>query len=102
MKDIEWLNLRATEEGTIVPVKAVPGSSRDRVVGVLGDRLKIAASAAPEKGKANAAIARTLAKALGVDPRSISLAAGATSPRKGFLVAGLTADQVRARLAKLA
>lgn len=100
MKGIERLNLRASSEGTIVPVKATPGSSRDKVVGVLGDHLKTATSAVPEKGQANAAIAGILAAALGVDPRDVSLVAGATRPQKQFLIKGITADQVRAKLAE--
>ncbi|KKK79180.1 hypothetical protein LCGC14_2836110, partial [marine sediment metagenome] len=41
----------------MIAVKAVPGASRDRVVGVLGDCLKVATSQPAEKGKANKAIA---------------------------------------------
>ena len=85
----------------MLAVKAVPGSSRDRVVGVLGDALKIATSAPAEKGKANAAIAAILAKALGLPGRRVSLVSGPTNPRKEFRIAGLSAQQVRQRLAEL-
>ena len=85
----------------ILAVKVVPGSSRDRIVGVLGASLKIATSAAPEKGKANAAVAGTLAKALGVDRRSVSLVSGQTSPQKEFRVEGLSEEQLRAILASI-
>ena len=98
MKGAENVRLRADAGGTAVAVKAVPGASRDRVVGVLGDCLKIATSAAPEKGKANAAVARTLAASLGVDRRDVVLIAGQTSPRKEFLIRGAAADEVRRRL----
>jgi uncharacterized protein (TIGR00251 family) len=101
MKGIERLRLRMTPDGVIVPIKAVPGSSRDKVVGVLGDCLKIATAAPAQRGRANAALARTLAAALGVDTRMVSRVAGHTRPRKEFLVTGVTSDQVRARLAEL-
>ncbi len=97
--DFSQLLLRDTPAGTVIPVKAVPGSSRDKVVGVLGDCLKVATSAQPEKGKANAAIAAILAKALDVDRRAVELVSGPANPRKEFRVAGLTAGQVRERLA---
>ncbi len=100
MNDVDKVSIRELPGGSAVAVKAVPGSSRDRVVGVLGDCLKVATSAAPEKGKANAAIARTLAAALGVDRRQVELVSGATSPRKEFLVAGLSVAQVRQALAR--
>ena len=65
MKGAEHLDIRDVAGGAVIAVKAVAGASRDRVVGVLGDALKIATAAAPEKGKANRAIAATLTKALG-------------------------------------
>jgi uncharacterized protein (TIGR00251 family) len=95
MKDVQKLSLRDVPGGAVIPVKVVPGSSRDRVVGVLGDMLKIATSAAPEKGKANAAVAKILAEALGVDARSVELVSGPTSPRKEFKIAGVSAEVLR-------
>ena len=99
MEGLENIQLRDTDAGVIIPVKVVPGSSRDKVAGVLGDRLKITTSAAAEKGRANAAVAKTLAKALSVSPKDVTLIAGPTNPRKEFLVNGLTAEGCRRRLA---
>ena len=69
-----------------IRVKAVPGSSRDRLAGALGDRLKVCVAAPPEGGKANAAIGAMLAEALGVPERSVVLRAGGTTPLKVFAV----------------
>ena len=79
-------------------VKAVPGASRDAIAGELGDRLKIRVSAPPEGGKANKAICSVLAKALGIKPKQISIASGATSPKKVVRIAPATVDGVRGRL----
>jgi uncharacterized protein (TIGR00251 family) len=98
MKDVDKLRIRAAPGGAVLAVKVVPGASRDRIVGPLGDALKVTTATAAEKGRANAAVARTLANALGVDPRDVELAAGPTSPRKEFRVAGLTAEELRERL----
>jgi uncharacterized protein (TIGR00251 family) len=92
------LALRETPEGVILPVKAVPGSSRDRIAGVLGDRLKVATSAPPEKGKANAAIGKFLARTFNADRKSVVHLRGATCPQKEFRIEGVTAQELRTRL----
>jgi len=98
---VEKLRITETDGGAVIAVKAVPGSSREKIVGPLGDCLKIATSAPAEKGKANAAIARTLAKALDLEQRRVELLAGSTSPRKEFRLVGLSAETVRDRLGRL-
>lgn len=80
-------------------IKVVPGASRDAVAGWLGDALKVRVAAPPERGKANAAVERVLAGALGVAPESVRVVAGATSARKTVEVAGLSESEIRQRLA---
>jgi uncharacterized protein (TIGR00251 family) len=63
-------------------LKVVPKSSRDRIAGWVGDRLKVQVTAAPERGRANEAVLEVLARALGVPRRSVRLTAGETSPLK--------------------
>jgi uncharacterized protein len=79
-------------------VKAVPGSSRDRIVGALGGALKIAVAAPPERGAANKAIIALLAERLAVHPSRITIARGQSSARKELFIAGITAAQVLAAL----
>ena len=99
MKDVDKLDIRDVAGGAAIAVKAVAGSSRERVVGVLGNCLKVTGAAAPAKGKAHAAIAHILAKARGVGRRDVGLLAGQTRPRKEFVIVGLSAEQVKSRLA---
>ena len=101
MRDADRLSIRPRDGGAILAVKVVPSASRDRIAGVLGDCLKVATASPPEKGKANAAVAAILARALGLDRRAVALHAGPASPRKEFLIAGLSADELRRRLAEL-
>ena len=70
-------------------VKVVPGASRNRVVGMLGDALKVQVAAAPEKGKANDAVRAVLADFFGVKIGQVELISGQAQPRKTFLVNGV-------------
>lgn len=92
------LGLRPSGDGTLVEVRAAAKSSRDALRGETGGRLKVAVTAAPERGRANAAVARTLAKALGVARGDVELVSGEKSRDKTFLVRGLTPEDVRSRL----
>lgn len=82
-----------------VAVKVVPGASRTRIAGRLGDAIKIQVSAAPEKGKANAAVIDLLAETLGIHRNQIELVSGQTQPRKTFRILGLDQIAVNTRLA---
>jgi uncharacterized protein len=79
-------------------VKVVPGASRNRVVGMLGDALKVQVAAAPEKGKANDAVREVLAAFFGVKIGEIELISGQSQPRKTFLLNGVNDAAVREKL----
>jgi len=89
------LELTTTPEGLIVPLKVVPGASRDRIAGELAGALKVAVAAPPEKGKANKAVVRLLAKALGLRVNQIEVVKGATSPNKSVLIRGADASAIQ-------
>jgi len=77
-------------------LKVVPGSSRDEVVGWLGDSLKVKVKAPPEKGRANDAVVALLADRLGVDASSIAVVSGHGSPAKVVAVEGLDDEAIQA------
>ena len=101
MKNLDMLHVRDVHDGAVLAVKVVPGASRDRIVGLLGESLKIATSAPPEKGKANAAVAGILAEALGLDRHGVALVSSPSNPRKEFHIRGLCAQELRDRLSHL-
>jgi uncharacterized protein (TIGR00251 family) len=82
-------------------IKVVPGARKDRVVGPYGDAIKVQVSAPPEGGKANAAVLRVLAEALGVKLGQLELLAGHTQPRKVVRVDGLETGEINARLGRV-
>ena len=70
-----------------IAVKLTPGASSDRVgeVRVLADgqeQLAVYVTAVPERGKANEALLRLLAKHLGVPPSSLKIVRGQTARSK--------------------
>ena len=76
-------------------VMVVPGSSRDQIVGWLGDALKIKVTAPPEKGKANEAVVELLAAALGIAADDISVVSGHSSPTKLVAIFGMDDETIR-------
>ena len=87
-------------EDVLIWIKAVPGASRNEITGVIGDRLKVRISAPPEAGKANRAICKIVARALGVKAQQVTIEKGQTKLEKLLCVNGVDAQMVRSRLAK--
>jgi uncharacterized protein (TIGR00251 family) len=92
------IELRAVEGGVLLPVKARPAGKRNAIEGEHGGALRVTVTAAPEKGKANEAIAELLSTALGVRSSSITLVRGATTSTKTFRIEGLGVDDLSSRL----
>ncbi len=92
-------DLTAHAQGTILAVHAHPGAKRNAVLGTRAGALRVAVTAPPEKGKANAAIGAVLAESLGCRAAEVALVSGATSRQKRFLVIGVAPDDLRRRLA---
>lgn len=91
--------LRAAGGEVQVDVLVQPRASREKIGPVHGDRLKLAVTAPPVDGEANAAVIALLARALDVARSALEVSAGASSRRKTIRVRGLSAEQVQARLA---
>jgi uncharacterized protein YggU (UPF0235/DUF167 family) len=79
-------------------VRVTPGARDSTVTGWQGDALRVRVREKAEKGRANEAVARLLAKALGVAASEVTLRRGATSREKLFEVDGLDDAEIRKRL----
>lgn len=84
---------RAVDGGVLVEIRLTPKSAVDRIEGAIAAvdgslRLKARVRAVPEDGKANKAVERLLAKALGVPKTAVAIAAGHTARAKTLRVAG--------------
>jgi uncharacterized protein (TIGR00251 family) len=84
---------------TRLRLRVVPGSKEPGVVGRHGEAWKLRVTAAPERGRANAATLRLLAKTLGVGSADVRLVAGHGSRDKIVEVSGLGQAEAERRLA---
>lgn len=91
----------STTNGVTLAIKVVPGASRDRVMGLLGDALKVAVSKPPSGGEANRGVVRVLAAFFGVPERAVSITSGHTNPRKQVLIVGISAQRVSEIVAQI-
>ncbi|MBC7141281.1 MAG: DUF167 domain-containing protein [Rhodobacteraceae bacterium] len=71
--------------GTELSVRVTPKASRNAVV-VEGDVIRVYVTVVPEGGKANAAVVKLLAKALGVAKSRLTLIRGDTARDKIFRI----------------
>ncbi len=82
-----------TAAGLTIAVRLTPKGGRDAIDGIeqLADGrsvLKVRVRAPASEGEANAALVKTVARALSVPPRDVALVAGAASRIKRLTVAG--------------
>lgn len=82
-----------TSDGVLATVRLTPKSSANAIRGIARDtdgtaHLKVAVTAVPEDGKANAALLKLLAKTWKLPKTSLTIASGATSRRKVVHIAG--------------
>jgi uncharacterized protein YggU (UPF0235/DUF167 family) len=80
-------------DGITLDVRLTPRGARDAIEGIecrADGRtvLKVRVRAAPAEGEANEALRRLIAKALGIAPRQIELAAGLAARLKRLQIAG--------------
>ena len=80
-------------------IKVQPGSSKNRVLGETGGEWKIAVTAPPVDGRANAAVIKLLAEWLGVSRSAVQIVKGETSRRKIVEIEGITMEAASQRLA---
>ena len=81
-------------------VKVVAGASRDEIGDWLDDTLKVYVRAVRERGRANQAMQKLLAKTLGIPTSLVVIKSGHTSPRKIISIEGMRRDELVAKLRK--
>jgi hypothetical protein len=77
-----------------IDILVQPRASRAKIGPMHDGRIKIAVTAPPVDGEANAAVIELLAKRLGVPRSSVEVIAGASSRRKTIRIANVTEQQL--------
>jgi uncharacterized protein (TIGR00251 family) len=77
-----------------VDILVQPRASRAKIGPMHDGRIKVAVTAPPVDGEANAAVIELLAKQLGIARGSIEVVAGASSRRKTLRIEHVTARQI--------
>lgn len=93
----EALDLVAVPGGTRLRLRVHPKARKDTITGVHAGALKVSVTAPPERGKANEAVVKVLAKALDLPKQAVAIVAGETSQDKTVVVA-LEPEELRGRL----
>jgi len=94
------MTLKITEQDGAITfdIRVAPRASRVAVLGVHDGALKVALTAPPVEGAANAALVKFLSKQLHVPKRAIEIVRGDHGRSKTLRVEGVTAADLRALL----
>ncbi len=93
--------LRPTAEGVLLTVKVHPGSRRKRIVGILGDVLKVEITAPPEQGKANVELINFLAEQLKIEKKLITILRGERGQTKILHFLNCTPEALEKKLSQI-
>ena len=78
----------SSSDSVLVRLKVMPGAAREAITRGSDGKLRLAVTAAPERGKANAAAVELLARALGIPKSSVAVIQGASARQKTLRIAG--------------
>jgi len=86
-------------EGVTIDLVVQPRASKNEVVGLQGEELKVRLTSPPVEGAANRLCCEFFAKKLKVAKRDVELLAGEKSRHKRLLIRGVTLEAVEKALA---
>ena len=92
------VTLRESARGVQFALRVQPRASRTAIAGTMGEAVKLAITAPPVDGKANAAVVDFLADLFGVAKSSIEIVSGESGRNKVIAVRGVTLQSVREKL----
>jgi uncharacterized protein (TIGR00251 family) len=82
-----------------VAVRLTPRASREEIVGPRGSALAVKVNAPPVEDRANAALRKLVAKAVGIAPSRVQVVGGQKNAKKQLRLQGVSATEAAERLA---
>lgn len=99
--DFKDLRIHDTASGCSFRVRVKASAKQDMLTAVHAGLLKMTVVEAPERGKANAAVARVLAGVLNVATSRVHVVSGFTSTDKMVEVTGCSSAETRERFGRM-
>lgn len=93
---LTMLQISTTAKGIVFSILVVPRSSRNELVGVVDEALKLKIAAPPLEGKANAECVRFLSQLLHVQKAQVVITGGQKSREKTVCITGVKAEAIEA------
>jgi uncharacterized protein len=90
--------LRRHRDGVTIDLHVQPRASKNEIVGVQGEELKVRLTSPPVEGAANRLCVEFIAKRLGIAKGAVELISGDKSRHKRLLIRGVGAEEVRRAL----
>lgn len=91
--------LNETAKGLTFAIKVQPRARKSAIIGSVGGAIKLAVAAPPVEGKANQAVVEFFADWFEIPRSQVTITSGETSRNKSIRVTGITAQQLREKLA---
>lgn len=90
--------LTRTDDGLLLEVHVQPRASRNELVGLQGDSLKVRLTSPPVEGAANKLCREFIAKLLGIAKSRVTLVSGEKSRHKRLLIEGVALEDAEQKL----
>lgn len=92
--------IKEDKDGVLIKIKVQPKASKNEIVGLMEDALKIRLTAPPVDGKANEACIQFLAGLLHIPKKKVELISGQAGRHKIIKLNGLKLEEARKILLK--
>lgn len=92
------LDLEKHPDGVLLYLKVQPNAKRNAIMGLHAGQLKVSVTVVPEKGKANQAVIKLVAKVLKIAKSDLEIVKGQTSSQKKILVRETTLSALREKI----